>query len=275
MIRTEIRTVTPEDATALLDRNVANRPLSRRWVYRLAQRMADGEWRINGETIKIDRAGNLLDGQHRLAAIVSYGGAVDLEFRYDVDRDAFATIDQGKKRGFADLLAIDGYLNVAQTAGIATQLWRYTHGFGMGSHGSTNASTVTLREFLRNDVPDLPNWIIGHYGERNVQRLTTFSNIPGLPPSVIGALWYAAWHASPETADGFFNDVAHGEGLIMGDPAYAVRETLFRSTTTRRKLPNDEVAAQVVRGWNAYVHGRRAYNLKGVIKDGKFPTIEG
>ena len=61
--------ITPEMAREYLEKNSHNRRLSERSVRNLATAIKNGEWQVNGEAIKVDKEGNLLDGQHRLSAI--------------------------------------------------------------------------------------------------------------------------------------------------------------------------------------------------------------
>ena len=70
-------TITPEYAKELLDYNKKNRSLSKATVDRYAEDMRKDNWQQNGEAIKIDWDGNLIDGQHRLAACVKSGVSFD------------------------------------------------------------------------------------------------------------------------------------------------------------------------------------------------------
>ncbi len=69
-MRSKIQTVTPRRAAEYLERNTANRPLSKRTVREFAEAMRRGEWRVTHQGIAFDTEGALVDGQHRLAAII-------------------------------------------------------------------------------------------------------------------------------------------------------------------------------------------------------------
>jgi hypothetical protein len=62
--------ITPAVAAEYLDQNTDNRHLRSRAVDMYTRNMLAGEWKVTGETIKFDRNGRLIDGQHRLAAII-------------------------------------------------------------------------------------------------------------------------------------------------------------------------------------------------------------
>ena len=64
--------MTPEVADVWLrEFNNHNRPLSASVVKTLASTIENGEWKLTHQGIAIDKDINLIDGQHRLAAIVS------------------------------------------------------------------------------------------------------------------------------------------------------------------------------------------------------------
>lgn len=65
-----ILNITPEMAKRWLEKNPYNRNISRRTVETYAEAMRRNEWHSNGESICFDEDGNLINGQHRLAACI-------------------------------------------------------------------------------------------------------------------------------------------------------------------------------------------------------------
>lgn len=113
-VRTEV--VTPAKAKQWLKTNRHNRPLSRGYLRSLVNAIRAGEWEDNGETIKFNGAGRLVDGQHRLTAVVQTNRPLPMTVVEGLNETAFDTIDQGKRRQVADALARDGvpyYITVA------------------------------------------------------------------------------------------------------------------------------------------------------------------
>lgn len=101
--------VTPRIAQKLLDRNTDNpRRLYQPDVNRYASDMANGRWSsANGvEPIKLSRSGKLINGQHRLTAIVQSGITVDMWLETGLDDEAARHLDQGRVRSHADLARI-------------------------------------------------------------------------------------------------------------------------------------------------------------------------
>lgn len=102
----ETKAVTPEIAAFMLEGNNRNRPAKARHVEILAKEMTEGRFKYNGDTIRIDRNGNLLDGQHRLMAVVKSGTTHLMTIVSGLDPEAFLTIDQGTRRTNADMLGV-------------------------------------------------------------------------------------------------------------------------------------------------------------------------
>ena len=69
----EIITITPAMATEMLKGNVANRPLSKDWVRALSKLIKDGDFRTTHQGIALNSNGAVVDGQHRLYAIIDAG----------------------------------------------------------------------------------------------------------------------------------------------------------------------------------------------------------
>jgi hypothetical protein len=107
----ELIEVTPEIAREWLESNNNNRPLRGDNTKALARDMRRGDWRLVGDPIRIDRLGNLIDGQHRLAAVVESGITIAFYVATGLDPDDKRVIDAGIKRRAADQLVMDGHAN--------------------------------------------------------------------------------------------------------------------------------------------------------------------
>lgn len=69
----ELVDITPDIARKYLEHNDHNRPLRKFWVHELALRMKEGAFETRRDGLLIDECGNLLNGQHRLSAIIESG----------------------------------------------------------------------------------------------------------------------------------------------------------------------------------------------------------
>lgn len=119
-MRTEILNITPEMALDMLCKNSSNRKVRTDRVRYYAEQMKAGNWHLTGQGITFATDGTLLDGQHRLYAIVECEIPQTMLVVYDADK--VATYDCGLKRTVVDQLQLAGEKfsnSVMSTNGIA------------------------------------------------------------------------------------------------------------------------------------------------------------
>lgn len=108
--------ITPAIAASYLQKNTNNRPLNAKRVADIAKEITSGRWQLTHQGIAFARDGRLIDGQHRLTAIVDAGMTVEIMVARDCDEDSFHVIDVGGKRTAADVLSIAGEKNSTRVA---------------------------------------------------------------------------------------------------------------------------------------------------------------
>ncbi len=101
--------IDPDTAMTWLRRNKINRRVSNTAVARYASDMTAGFWPYTHQGIAFDRHGYLLDGQHRLHAIVQSGCTIAMQVTVNMDPTARKAIDQGKSRSTADVATIEAH----------------------------------------------------------------------------------------------------------------------------------------------------------------------
>jgi hypothetical protein len=104
-VRLEV--ITPEKARELLDNHVKNRRKNAKNVKTYCDVMTRGLWQLPSQIIISDQ-GRLMDGQHRLEAIILSGVACIMTVLYNVPENLFQYIDIGQKRSLAQNTGIDG-----------------------------------------------------------------------------------------------------------------------------------------------------------------------
>lgn len=113
--------MTPKEAESILGgRNAKNRALSNNSVNLLAEEMREGTFRFNGDAIRFDSDGNLIDGQHRLWGIVRSGVASPVMVISGLDSSVKDTLDRGKPRSVVDMLTYSGDVVPNMTTTVAT-----------------------------------------------------------------------------------------------------------------------------------------------------------
>jgi hypothetical protein len=106
--QTVIGLVTPELANELLKLNMENnRNVGLSLVTKYAREMSEGQW-ILSDPIKFSSEGELIDGQHRLNAVVKSGTSQLFVFILGYPKDSAEVLDQGKIRTAKDIARIRG-----------------------------------------------------------------------------------------------------------------------------------------------------------------------
>jgi hypothetical protein len=106
-IRGYLINVTPGLAKEWLVANIGNRPIRAGHVQTLGEEMRGGHWKATHQGIAFSQSGRLLDGQHRLAAIIATGWPCEMMVFVNLADDVFGALDRGKRRTHADLLHDD------------------------------------------------------------------------------------------------------------------------------------------------------------------------
>lgn len=106
MIKTELVEMSPELATKLLANNPSNRNVSQGRVYQYATDMLLGTWSTTGQAISVCEDGHLLDGQHRLYAVIKSGVTVPMVLVTGLP--ASGEYDAGRPRSLRDRLVMSG-----------------------------------------------------------------------------------------------------------------------------------------------------------------------
>lgn len=247
-MHTSFEMFTAERARAILKDHQNVRSMNRKHVKFLAQQMSSGQWANNGETIKFGQDGGLVDGQHRLAAVVESGVTVGMLCVWGATS---LGVDEGRRRAFGDL-HIDGKNLGNARASIVRAILMMQRGIDPWGAGATAA--VANRDLLAAYRSlDAGRFASAALCADRVKKM--------IPQSVTGVINYmASRNGSSDDVATFFVTMNAGAGLEEGSPMLALRRWLestkdkivgsYSSAWTRAKFV---VSA---RAWNAHVDGR-------------------
>jgi len=101
--------VTPGMAELMLRRNTHNRPLAQKAVDDYASLIERNLWELTGEQVSFDWDGVLLNGQHRLHAIIASGIPAEIDLLFGSDPKVAKAMDQGKLRSAADIVSLNSF----------------------------------------------------------------------------------------------------------------------------------------------------------------------
>lgn len=258
--------ITPELAGDLLAKNINNRKLRDPRVMRIAKDITDGRWAdLNGETIKLSHNGQVLDGQHRLAAVLVANKSIWTYVAFGVRDDAFHTIDTGLKRSGADTLFVAGEEGAQGLAKTLNAMWRYL------SDGTFRYRSNPTNEQLLQVLEATPGLRESAEVAKRVNK-----RVRGLPIGVAAVLHYLFSEIDAEDASYFFETLRTGTGLGADDPIYHLRERLVPAKPLAGQTFNyqHEAAVVVIKAWNAYRRGLPLTNKSlRYWEDEKLPEI--
>ena len=143
-IVTTIERITPARAEELLANNSNNRHLRKSKVSTYALQMQAGFWRADSnDAILVAEDGELLNGQHRLHAVVEAGIPVNMAIRYGASKDIYPVLDQGLARTTADFLDVP---NKNVVTGAARSMAAVKHGARLASalQGKMTGGSATV-----------------------------------------------------------------------------------------------------------------------------------
>lgn len=278
-ISIEVKEITPKLAKDVLENhNNLNRNRNKEHVRALLKNMKQGTWRFNGDTIRFDRGGELIDGQHRLAALIEFGKPLPMIVVKGFDKETIKTIDQEiKPRNLADLFKMNGVKDAVTVSAIINRFFvmggtnsfissnRYSCAPAPGAVlNSKTTIDAKYNEYFAN--PDLWDDIVS-YARRCYKntRLLRISDIGGMY-----AFLYLRVHHSDEEIRGFFNRLCFTETDV--NVINLLRDALIRDLTSRTPMTSFVKTQYVVKTWNYYIKGKDVKvlsynkNTEGVIE---------
>lgn len=259
--------VTPKIAAEWLALNHPDqRPPAPSKEDRFTRDMLAGRWLLNGDTIRFQIDGKLIDGQGRLRSCVKSGVPFWAIVVCGLSLDAFKTIDIGQRRTLRNILMM----------------------LGKGISGSVPAAAQWIARYERDDyetglkfsssaTPDEIIDIIDRYDDildscRTAEPANAYVHAPALAVThLFGRM------ADPLKADDFVRHIkSNGAGLGQSDPISVLLKRMRDSRVKRTmKLNRYEVFLLVARTWNIFIKGETRTKVQRPDEGERFPLIIG
>lgn len=260
----DIVNVSPLLAREWLGHNTHNRNIRPAGVAALVRDMRAGRYHLTGQGITFDRSGVLIDGQHRLNAIIEADVTVPLVVLRGADPDAQMAIDVNRKRTYPDHLTLSGKINATTRAAILRRAMLWERGIFVNQGGAFTPTYAELDAF----AATRPLF------DSAVEFALHLRRELGMPPSIGGLAFYVFAGIDYEGAVEFLGRVADGENISRTHPAYAFRSRFTKEQTQGGRIPESELLALLIRAWNAYRTGGELTKLqlpKGGLTTSNFP----
>lgn len=251
-LTSDFELITPEKAAQMLQRQRNPRKLKSHVVQRYITALKAG-WKVNGETIKFDAEGYLIDGQHRLEACLRSGIAFETLVVRGLDN--CDGVDSGVKRTAADLLGGRGTKHAELASAMARIICLIEQG---------RDPWRTSDQILYSDL--LAFWD-SHLDEQAAHEAAAIgARCKLMVGSVVaGFAYYAILLHGVERVATFVNGIELGANLSQGTPKYELRRWV---EARRAQKLNNHVLRRAL-----YIALARAWKLELVESKEIHPTV--
>jgi hypothetical protein len=249
----ERKLITPSLAKELLESNLTNRRLRREVVVVYSKDIKAGKWKQDtGELIKISKENVLLDGQHRLHAVIEANIPVFFHIARDVDDSVFDVLDTGKMRGGSDTLQVQGVKNYSRVSAIITGYNALKAGhsnfkLSKGSYGKMTNQDILK---LHNERPEF--W--QETAKKSDSYYNHFSKI--ISYSTIGSYYSFFYDLSPSNTELFFDQLCINTVFPKQSAIIALSKKLVDDRLSNKKMTQSYRSAYIIKAWNAFRTGR-------------------
>lgn len=243
--------MTPAMAREILGHNDNNRNPDERAIQKLVVQMASGKWVLNGDTIVISESGRLLDGQHRLTAVVLSRSTVPMLVARGARDSVFTTIDTGRSRKATDIALLAGVANRFDAMAAAKTIYSMVHGISISLPVAPSYYLEVLERF-----PSLEGWCSRFRHARAAKALIGAGTL-------IPALVYLSDIAKrPELAARLIDGIEKGVNLSSGDPILAVRNRIINMRGRKMAIHTATTWPMFARTLDALESGENIFQVK-------------
>jgi hypothetical protein len=252
----EVQEITPDMARSWLARGGTNRKLTARLVARIAAAIRRGEWILTGDSIKLDSEQRVIDGQHRLQAIVEAGIPVTSVVVRNVESEAQDVIDTGRSRAATDVLSLHGYANTTAIAA-CVKLLLMIERFGRTNVSSRQANLLVSNTNILRYTEQHPDVLDGVQAANNLRSAGGLGGGGGL----LAVFVVLISRVDAEAAHWFVASLETGANLEVTSPILKLRTRLLAERHTGRgsgihgQDAREALLAMCIKAWNAWRRG--------------------
>lgn len=247
-METQVRKITPEIAKAILMKNSHNRPLKPYVVNEYARLMRDGLWKEeSGEALKFNCDGSLIDGQHRLSALIRAGISLNFLIVAGLDADIFEVIDQGIKRSPGDTIATLGVDNPNLVASGIRRYFNLKHGLSMSGSGAGLSNREIANAYLARRT---------FYTAAAHMSQSWYKKSRIISKSEFFGLYSLFFDLDQDVAFMFCDYLSSGENLKNNDAIFILRNKLILNKQSSKKYSDYHRTALIIKAWNFVRSGK-------------------
>lgn len=248
----------PASAQHVLDNfNTKNRTINKPTVEQYARMMRNDKWNgQNDDAITFDNEGNLINGQHRLMAIVSSETEQEFMFKFGVDPSVKYIEGTGRLKTAADNLAMNGkleYRNERQAVARLVFGFLYDQSRPFVYSNNVKVSNLDLGE-IEEIYGDAILESLLFVMATSIRNVTVTSNA-----AFLHFLLKQTEHK--DKADQFITAMATGINMGATDPRLLVRNKLIADSLGKKEFrtnsnKKDACLGLFVKAWNSWIEGK-------------------
>jgi len=234
-----------------------NRKFGIRTVREYADAMVRGEWELTHQGIAFNQDGDLVDGGHRLRAVIladaeAPGITIPFMVTTGLPNAAMAAMDIGKRRVPSDFLRMLGKTNTSSLGGIIRLAYCYYH-----------VPWTNLESWARHRItPRMQEDFLEANPSLEESVYETFPLKKLFKSSAVGAFWFIARFERPDIdVQDFLSQLRTGELLAKGEPALTLRELMINTRDSSRSYTASEELALLIKAFNKWVKGEESHML--------------
>ena len=236
--------VTPDKARAWLQFNTGNRQIQKNHIEIIKRDIIKGNWMMNAQPIcftddpdhpQDDETPRLLNGQHRLHAIIAADIPVEIPIATGIPDAAFATFDTHAKR---TVRRMGERIDDRVLAAAAKLKWKEDNGFKLTGTGNTPSATEIV------ETLDANPGLAACFSRSRRKAMTEIGSS--------GVMTYFIFRVQNEHAqwgEEFLDGVEYGANLDKGNPILNLRNTIKQR---RKSLSRGEMLDLLIDHWETY-----------------------
>lgn len=250
-----------------------NRHVRQYNVDKIAADIRAGRWIYDGNPIRFDIEGNLIDGQHRLWAVIMAKKEVISSVVRGINHDAVDVIDTGNSRSTGDILHFNGYKNTVALAGVV----RLNIGYMDCMGDMLKWSKANSRRKLSNQ--QIIDHIERHKGMAEATSLALSYKMckKMMGQVVLSFSYFVLSQIDDLECDNFFVMFERGTNLQDGSPIIALRNAFTLRDFNHLGRSGDQThiykIALIFKAWKAYKQKKPVQRLTYSL-DEAFPEVE-
>ena len=249
MEKVEVLEITPAKATEMLASNINNRALRPTVVEKYKRDLIDDKWIFGTSMLIFSASGVLLDGQHRLKAIIEANKSAKMIVVTGVSEEALKVIDSGVGRTVADMFKLLGVGYSSNIGGIITRF----DGLCKERYNAPGSKRITHQEYWAKYM-EHKDW----YDEAAKVSSIWNSKNRLFPSCLLGAIYLYLIKEKhyPENNVKSFIDQLCDVVPTQNETISNVRRVLMNARILGQKLPEAHLLVYIIRTWNAYIKNK-------------------